>query len=136
MPFSTNQITLASEADTLLQMAQRDKRNLEYRREGISIRSENSAETAVEQAAELTEAQQDLEQTITALATLPPGEYRDTQEIKKMELELKIKKLTRTGSKGSAVSLLEMEYDSHLYDQRLAGIAGFMTAVNDRKAQL
>src|SRR5262245_13900792 len=99
MSFSVNQITLSSEADSLLQMAQRDKRNIEYRKEGIALRSTNSAENAVQQATELAAAQDELERTITALTTIPPGDYRDNQEIKKMELELKIKKMTKNGGK-------------------------------------
>ena len=84
MAFSVDQITLVSEADTLLQMAQRDKRNIEYRKEGIVLRSVNSVETAAAHTADLANAQQELELTNTQLATLPPGEYRDNQEIKKM----------------------------------------------------
>jgi hypothetical protein len=135
MPFSVNKITLVSDAEALLQIAQRDKRNLQHRKDGIAIRTENTAEQVNTQAAELKDAQDELVKTDTELATAT-GEKKENLEIRKLELQLKIKKLSKTGNKVSAFDLLETEYNAHLYEQRLRGIDDFITAVSARKAEL
>jgi hypothetical protein len=136
MNFSLNLITLASEADALLHMAARDKRNLLHRKETLDIRSENSAESVSGRAADLATAKAELASTIALLATLPDGPIKEDQEIKKMELELKIKKLSKSGNKADPVTFLATEYDADLHNRQIAGIDAFSAAVTERKAAL
>jgi hypothetical protein len=136
MSYSLNLITLPSEADTLIRMAQRDKRNLQHRLESFDIRNENSAEDAAELAAELAAARASLDASIAMLATLPDGERKEDEETKKMELELRIRKLTKSGNKKGAVAILEREYDAELIERELAGIDDFIAAVTARKEAL
>lgn len=136
MSYSLNLITLPSEADSLIKTAEREKRNLEHRKDSYQLRNENSAEDAVENAADLTSANAALTAVNAIIATLPEGERKEEELIKKMELELKIKKLTRNGSKRGAIATIEREYDAELIDRQLAAINDFISAVNARKAQL
>jgi hypothetical protein len=136
MAYSLNLLTLSSEADGLIKTAQRDKRNLEHRREAFDLRNENSAEDAADIAAELSAATASLTAVNALIPTLPDGDRKEEEIIKKMELELKIKKLTRSGNKKGAVATIEREYDAGLIDRELAGIDEFITAITTRKAEL
>ena len=57
MAFTVSVIELVSEADELLRMAERDKRNLELRKSNITVRNQNAAEDVGERKAELAAAQ-------------------------------------------------------------------------------
>lgn len=136
MSYSVNLITLVSEADGLIRMAQRDKRNLEHRLESFGIRNENSAEDALELAAELAAANSQLTASIALIATLPDGLVKEDEITKKLELEVKIRKLSKSGNRRSAVSTLEREYDAELIEKELEGVNDFITEITARKAAL
>jgi hypothetical protein len=136
MAFSLNLITLASEADILIKMAQRDKRNIQHRANSFDMRAENTAENAEELTAELATAKAELASTNALIATLPDGTKKETEITKRMELEVRIRKLTLNGNKKNAVAAIEQEYDADLLDRQVAGIDAFITAVTERKAAL
>jgi hypothetical protein len=130
MPFSVNLITLASEADALIALANRDKRGLEVRKQNLAYRTENVAERIDE----LKETQAQLDSTIAAINALPDGERKEDEITKKLELELKIRRLSRSGI--STVAKLENQYDIELIDRQIAGIDAFIDELTARKAQL
>lgn len=136
MDFSVNLLTLASEVDTLLATAQRDKRTLEVRLQSLALRTDNSAEDSAELSAELVAAQASLAASVAILDTLPEGERKEDELTKKMELEVKVRKLTRSGNKRSAVSRIENEYDIDQLERQIAGIDAFIAVLNARKAAL
>jgi hypothetical protein len=136
MAYSLDFLTQKSEADALLNTAQRDKRTLEVREQSLSLRTANSAEDSVELQAELNEARLLLETTNSVIATLPEGDRKEDEITKKMDLELKIRKLTRSGSRLSPVSKIENEYELDQLDRQLAGIDAFITEVTARKEVL
>jgi len=53
-----------------------------------------------------------------------------------MELELRMRRLSRAGGRKNAVAALEQEYDADLLKRQVAGIDGFIAAVTERKAAL
>ena len=136
MSYSLNLIALPSEADSLIQTAQREKRTLENRKETLLIRSENSVENSAELSAELAAAQASLEAANTLLPTLPEGEIKEAQITKKMELELKIRRLLKSGGKVGTIAIIEQEYDAELLDRQVSGIDAFIAAVTARKLEL
>lgn len=136
MAFSLNLLTLTSEVDALLNTAQRDKRALDLRKQNLEFRTDNSAEDSVELSADLTAAQAELAASLAILPTLPEGERKADELIKKTELELKVLKLTRSGNKRSAIARIENEYDIDQLERQIAGIDAFIAELNARKAQL
>lgn len=136
MAFTLNLITVPQEADSLIKMANRDKRNLEHRKESFDLRNVNTAENAAENAGELSEANASLASVIALIATLPDGEKKEDEVTKKLDLELRIRRLTRSGSKTGAVATIEREYDADMIENQLDGIDAFITAVTARKAAL
>jgi hypothetical protein len=131
-----NLITLPSEADQLIAMATRDKRSLVNRKDALLIRSESSALNTQERVSELAAAKAALASAVAQIATLADGDEKENQITKKMELDVKIRKLTKNDSKAGATLVLEAEYDADLLEKQIAGIDSFVTAVSARKAQL
>lgn len=136
MNFSLDLLTLPSEVDALLGTAQREKRTFEVRLQNLSLRTDNSAEDSVDLSADLTTAKAELAASTSILATLPDGERKNDELINKMELEVKVLKLTRSGNKRSAVARIESEYDLDQLERQLAGVAAFITALEVRKTEL
>jgi hypothetical protein len=66
----------------------------------------------------------------------PDGEKKEVEITKKMELELRLRKLTFSGSKQNAVAVLEREYDIALMDAQLQKITAFIADVTVYKATL
>ncbi len=136
MAFSLESITLPGEADSLINLALRDKRIFEHRKESLDLRTENSAENAAQHAADLAEAQAQLAALNALIAGLPEGTRKEEEITKKMALEVKVRKINESGSKTGTVALIEQEYDADLLDRQIAGINDFVTAVTARKAAL
>lgn len=136
MSFSVNLISLPSEAEALIKMAQRDKRTLEHRLDALDIRSENSVESLAEHGAELIAVTAALSAADALIATLPEGELKENQITKKMELELRLRKLNKSGNKDSVMGTLEREYDSDQMEKQISGTDNFIAEVTARQAAL
>lgn len=136
MPYSFNLITQPAEADSLIKTAERDQRTLVARKQSLEVRTENSAEDIVETSAEIAEINAELTNTNALLAVLPEGEKKEIEITKKLELELRLRKLNQSGSRQNAVSVLEREYDIALMDAQLQKITAFIAEVTAHKATL
>ena len=136
MVFQTNLITLASEADALISMAQREKRTLANRIETAIIRNVNSTENSAELSAEITSTEAALASSNALLATLPDGPVKEQQVTRKIELDLRLRKLTINGNKAGAIAILESEFDTDSMERQVSGANEFIAAVTARKAQI
>ncbi|MES2772768.1 MAG: hypothetical protein V4722_01200 [Bacteroidota bacterium] len=136
MAFSLSLITQQSEADNLVKMAQRDKRTIVNRRESLLIRTETGAEDTAQLAADLNSAKAQLTACIANLAVLPEGAAKEAETTKKMELELRVRRLSLSGTTRGAEAILEQEYDADLMDKQVAGIDAFIVALEAHKATL
>lgn len=136
MSFSVNLISLPSEAEALIKMAQRDKRTLEHRLDALTIRSENSVESSAEHSADLMAVTTALAAADSLIASLPEGELKENQITKKLELELKLRKLNKSGNKDSVMGTLEREYDADQLEKQIAGTESFIAEVAARQAAL
>lgn len=136
MPFSFNLITQPTEADSLIKTAERDQRTLVARKQSLEVRTENSAEDIVETSAEIAETNAKLTRVNANIAALPDGEEKEIEITKKMELELRLRKLNANGTKLNGVSVLEREYDIALMDAQLQKITSFIADVTAHKATL
>ncbi len=136
MNYSLHLIRSASEADNLITMAQRYKRTLTNRRDALLIRSENGAEGTAELAAELSSYRTKLAACIAKIQIMPEGQEKEDELTHKMELEVKVRKLSRPGGTRTAESVLEQEYDADLLDKQVSGIDAFTTALESHKLTL
>jgi hypothetical protein len=136
MPYSFNLITQPTEADSLIKTAERDQRTLVARKQSLEVRTENSAEDIVETSTEIAEVNAELTSTNALLAVLPDGEKKEVEITKKMELELRLRKLNANGTRLNGVSVLEREYDIAQMDAQLQKITSFIAEVTAHKATL
>ena len=136
MAFTVSVIELVSEADELLRMAERDKRNLELRKSNITVRNQNAAEDVGERKAELAAAQAALAISNTLLTTLPDGDTKDLEKIKNLELDARVRRLLRQGNKAGAVATLEQDYDVAQLTKQVEIAEAFIAEVKARKAAL
>jgi hypothetical protein len=136
MAFTVSVIELVSEADELLRMAERDKRNLELRKSNITVRNQNAAEDVGERKAELAAAQAALAVSTTLLTTLPDGDTKDLEKIKNLELDARVRRLLRQGNKAGAVATLEQDYDVAQLTKQVEIAEAFIAEVKARKAAL
>ena len=126
----------ASEADELVRMAERDKRNLELRKSNITVRNQNAAEDVGERKAELAAAKAALAISNTLLTTLPDGDTKELEKIKNLELDARVRRLLRQGNKAGAVATLEQDYDVAQLTKQVEIAEAFIAEVKARKAAL
>ncbi|MEO7310727.1 MAG: hypothetical protein ABIX01_10025 [Chitinophagaceae bacterium] len=136
MLFSLDLIRSVNEADTLINMAQRDKRSLANRRETLLIRSRDGAEGTTELAATLSNYRAQLAASIAGLEGMPEGLAKEDALTHKMELEVKVRKLSRPGGSRSAENVLEQEYDAEQLDKQIAGADAFTDLIEAHKLNL
>jgi hypothetical protein len=137
MAFNVSLIQLAAEADELLRMAQRDKRNMGLRKDNITVRNLNSAEDVNERKAELVAAELDLASSTAKLATLTAGtDAYVLEKIKNLDLEGRVLRLKRAGNKAGTVATLEQAYDLAAIEAELKVVDDFIAEVTARKAAL
>lgn len=129
-------ITTADVADRLIKKAQRDKRTLEHRLESFEIRNENSTEDSAEYNADVSETNAKLSAANALIPTLPEGDLKEDQVTVKMEMELKLRKLTKAGNKLGSQGILDREYEMDQLNRQIAGIELFLTEVTARKGEL
>lgn len=135
--FSINMITGVELADRLIKQAQRMKRALAHRLESFDMRIENTVENTAEYDAELAETNARLATANALIPTLPEGsELKEEQITEKMELELKLRKLTRSGNKLGSEAILVRELEMDLLNRQIAGLDAFLGAITARKAEL
>ncbi len=134
MVYSFNLITLPNECDSLIRISERDKRNILARKELLSVRAENSAETVQDNSVELVTLNAELTAAITSIAGLPDGPKKEKQITKRVNLEARIRNLTFGDL--TPVNQVEREYDIAQMDAQVATIDAFITAVTAHRATL
>jgi hypothetical protein len=129
-------ITQPTEAEQLLRMALRDKRNLMVRKDSLSVRNENASEDGAERLADIAATQAELASANAMIASLPEGNRKEAEITKKMATEVRLRRLTQNGDAGSPLSIVERQYDAEILEREIAGIDAFIDAVNAHKATL
>lgn len=136
MSISLGIIKQVSEVDHLIKIAERDQRTLDARKKSLQVRAANSTEDFNDNASELATAQAKLAAANTIIATLQDGPDKEDEITKKLELELKIRKLSTSTTRLDAETIVEREYDVELIDAQLLVITNFITQLQALKATL
>jgi uncharacterized protein (DUF4213/DUF364 family) len=136
MSYSLNLVTTVGETDVLLNDAQHEKRTFDVRKQNLALRSDNSMENSAELTAELNESQLSLDAVNAVIASLPDGEKKENEITKKLELELKIRKLRASANKVNIVNKIKDEYELAQLESQIATVDAFIAAIINRKAEL
>ena len=135
--FSISLITGAELADRLIKQAQRMRRALNHRLESFDMRTESSADNTAEYDAEVAETNARLATANALIPTLPEGtDLKEDQITEKMEMELKLRKLTKAGNKLSSEAIILRELDMDLLNRQIAGLDVFIGLVTTKKGEL
>ena len=135
--FSLLLITGAELADRLIKQAQRMRRALNHRLESFDMRSESSADNTAEYDTEVAETNARLATANALIPTLPEGtDLKEDQITEKMEMELKLRKLTKAGNKLGSEAIILRELDMDLLNRQIAGLDVFIGLVTTKKAEL
>ena len=134
--FTTSMITGVELADALIKIAKRDQAILDARITNLSVRNENSTENSAAYDAEVTELQTGIATSTTILASLPEGKYKEEEITKKLEMELRLRKLTMGEVSSDPKSVMEREYALAKLRKLKDAAVEFEAAVTARKAEL
>ena len=136
MQYSFNLITLQSECDSLINAAERDKLNLLARRQFLMNRTENYAETIQENMNELARLVSERDDFNNAIAGMDEGPKKEKEITKRMEVEIRIRRINEKTNKVTPVTQVEREYDLVQVDALLQEIEAFIVAITAHKNTL
>lgn len=136
MAYSVDKLTTTADCDVLIDVAESEKDDLQYRKTTLSHQSSNYAETATEVATELMSVTTQKNALTTVVAALPDGAIKDSNLAKLKRLELKEFLLNQKKDNYGAVALLENEFEIAKIDAEIAAADDFIAALNARKAAL
>lgn len=136
MPYSVNQLSTVADRDAVLNIATKEKKDLEWKKISIERQKETYAENAVEIATELAAKEAELAALDAVIAGLPDGELKEENIKKRRRTEYSIFLLNDRQANYGAVALLEKEYDLQRVMQELAETTVFITEVEARKAAI
>jgi hypothetical protein len=134
MNYSFNLITLPAQCDSLIKIAERDKRTILARKQSLSVRAENSAEDVSHNIAELAILNAQVAAHTASIATMPDGPEKEKEITKKMDMEVRIRKMNE--GELTPMGQLERQYDIAQMDAQLLEIDAFIAAVAAHKATL
>lgn len=136
MAYSVNSISTKADCDLLINIATKDKGDLEFRKVSLQRQQTNYSENSVEIAAELTAVNAELSALTTIINSLPDGETKDAQITRKKKAELKQFLLTERKDNYGSVALLSKELDLERVQKEIAEINAFVVAIEARKSAI
>jgi len=136
MAYSVNSLTSAADCDLMLDVAEKQKSDLSFRKISLERRQTQYAENAVEFEADLQVTTSELSALGTIIAALPEGQVKDDNITRQKRLELKLFLLNEKKEDFGGIALVDKEFDLARVIKELEETDAFITAVQARKAAL
>ncbi len=136
MNYSVNKLTSKADCDALIQVANKGKDDLQYRKTTVNHQNVNFATTADEVDADLSSTNAQLTALTTVIASLPNGDVKDANITKQKKLELKAFLLNQKKENYGSIALLMNEFEQAKIDLEIAEADSLITAVQTQKAAL
>jgi hypothetical protein len=136
MNYSLNKITSPADCDILIELAGKEKDDLQYRKTTVTHQNSNFADTAAEVEADLISTNAQLTALSTVIAGLPVGEIKNVNITKQKRLELKAFLLNQKKENYGVIALLQNELEQASVDAQIAEVDAFIVAVQNHKATL
>ena len=131
--YSVSQLTTVADCDAVLNIATKEKKDLEWKKLSLERQKEMYAENSVEVSTELAAKQAELTALDSVIASLPDGELKDENIKKRKRAEYSIFLLNDRKANYGSVALLEKEYDLQRILRELEETQVFITEVEARK---
>jgi len=136
MVYSVSSLTSASDCDLMLDVAEKQKSDLSFRKISLERRQTQYAENAVEFEADLQATTSELSALGTIIAALPEGQVKDDNITRQKKLELKLFLLNDKKENYGGIALVDKEFDLARVIKELEETDAFIAAVQARKAAL
>ena len=136
MVYSVSSLTSASDCDLMLDVAEKKKSDLSFRKISLERRQTQYAENAVEFEADLQATTSELSALGTIIAALPEGQVKDDNITRQKKLELKLFLLNDKKENYGGIALVDKEFDLARVIKELEETDAFIAAVQARKAAL
>ena len=134
--YSVTNLTTIADCDVLLNMANKEKADLAFKKLSEERLVTNYSTTSVEIDAVLQGVLAEISAVDTIIATLPEGATKENEEKRKVRLEYKKFLLENRKESYGAVALLEKELDLERVNKQLDEVNLFIDAVTAHKATL
>ena len=134
--YSVTNLTTIADCDVLLNMANKEKADLAFKKLSEERLVTNYSTTSIEIDAVLQWVLAEISAVDTIIATLPEGATKENEEKRKVRLEYKKFLLENRKESYGAVALLEKELDLERVNKQLDEVNLFIDAVTAHKATL
>ena len=136
MSYSVEMLATVEQCDTLLELAQAQKDDLEFSKSSESRDLSNYQDRTVKVEADLMAVSAELEALQTMVDTLPEGDLKQDTQSRIKRLEYRKWLLEMRSETYGVTSLLERELDLAIIDRKIEEVDTLIQAVTDRKATL
>lgn len=136
MSYSVNKLTTVADCDSVLEIAAKEKADLEFRKTSLQRRQQSYSERSVALEADLAAVTAELGSVTTILGNLPAGDTKDDMEKRKRKLEYRKFTLEDRSKDFGAIALLEKEMEVAQVQKQIDEIDAFVSAVTTHKATL
>ncbi len=113
-----------------------EKRGLDARKETKDVRTENAADDSKDTAKEITETQAAIDASEIIINNLPDGDKKEDEVTKKMDLEVKLRKLKKAARGKSALELAQAEIQVFFLEKRVLALNEVITQLDAYIASL
>lgn len=136
MSYATEKLQNVAECDVLLNEVGFDIRQVELRLESLDLRNDKLESTSSARASEVAELQARIQVLDATLAVMPEGVEKEDTMTKKMEAELRLRRLTLSNNATGPVAFVRREGDLGVLNVTLTALNDFKTALETRRQQL
>jgi hypothetical protein len=136
MTYTVEMLTTAVECDSVLIVAEKEKKDLIFRKTSLERQKETYSLNGLEIDEELQATETELTALQGVVSTLPEGKTKADNEKRIRRLDLKKFLLTQKDKDYGSVALLVREFDLGMLNKELEEVDVFIAAINARKAAL
>jgi len=134
--YSISNLTTVADCDVLLNMANKEKADLNFKKLSEQRLVNNYSNTSVEISVFLQGILAEISAVTTVLNVLPEGPTKDAEEKRKVRLEYKKFLLETRKESYGAVALLEKQLDLERVINQIDEVDAFILAISNHKATL
>jgi hypothetical protein len=136
MIYSIATLTTVAECDSVLAVAEKEKKDLLFRKTSLERQKDAYSLNGQENDEELLATETELTALQGVVSTLPEGKTKADNEKRIRRLDLKKFLLTQKDKDYGSVALLVREFDLGMLNKELEEVEVFIAAINARKAVL
>ena len=136
MAYATEKLQSVAECDVLLNEVGFDIRQVELRLNSLDLRNDLLESTSSTRASEVAELQARIQVLDATLAVMPEGPEKEDTLTKKMEADLRLRRLTQANNASGPVAFVRREGDLGVLNVTLTALTNFKAALEARRQEL